>query len=124
MSIPQEEELTGWLADVIAKARHGPGVDMGGKHMPRPTERQAARMFVEDHFRPLLERVRGLEEVAKRAAIAYYELFDDDEFPKASLHRGEHGYIMWQSAVCQLLSDLRESALSALGGQQVGKPRP
>lgn len=58
------------------------------------------------------DQVERLEAVATRAAIAYYELFDDDEFPKASLHRGKHGHIMWQSAVCQLLSDLRESALS------------
>jgi len=35
------------LALVISKARFGPGVDMGGKHNPNPSEQIAARRFVD-----------------------------------------------------------------------------
>ena len=42
--------MTDWvqrLALVIAKARHGPGLDMGGAHNPRPSEMDSARRFLE-----------------------------------------------------------------------------
>lgn len=41
------------LALVIAKARFGPGVDMGGKHNPKPSEQIAARRFVDSMYAAL-----------------------------------------------------------------------
>gem|GEM_PF-3414603 len=44
------ETLAEWteaLSLVIAKARYGPGVDMGGKHNPLPSEVREARFFLE-----------------------------------------------------------------------------
>jgi hypothetical protein len=48
---PVDPELTGemWaeeLAQIIARCRFGPGVDMGGRHNPRPSEVLAAQDFV------------------------------------------------------------------------------
>ena len=49
----READWSDELALIIAKARFGPGVDMGGKHNPRPSEYAAARQFVAD-FRAAL----------------------------------------------------------------------
>ena len=41
------ETLEGYLAVDIARARYGPGIDMGGAHNPKPSEVQIAHRFIE-----------------------------------------------------------------------------
>ncbi len=52
---PQAAEL----ALIIAKARYGPGIDMGGRHNPKPSEVKAARQFMEAIDFILQERLRS-----------------------------------------------------------------
>jgi hypothetical protein len=44
------------LARIIARFRHGPGVDMGGRHNPVPSEINAAREFCESFEAHILDR--------------------------------------------------------------------
>ena len=42
------------VARLMARARYGPGVDMGGKHNPLPSERHEAALFVQHFIAPLV----------------------------------------------------------------------
>lgn len=42
-----DEDVTMMLAMMLARARFGPGRDMGGRHDPLPTEIIEARRFME-----------------------------------------------------------------------------
>lgn len=47
ISVPLKDSIEYRIAIQIARNRHGPGVDMGGSHNPRPSEWALARDIVE-----------------------------------------------------------------------------
>jgi hypothetical protein len=68
------DEWVEYLASEFAKVRTRGNVYMDGSHSPRPSERQAAQLFVRDSY----EEVRSAREVGAELLAALKELREAD----------------------------------------------